>query len=236
MGTYTRHANVGTGPGEITPDGCAVEVYARLPEMGETAVIASAVPEPRGLTLLELGAGAGRMTRPLVRRGFRVTAVDESPGMLDLVEDARTVRSAIEDLDLGERFDVVTLTSFLVNSADEDQRTALLAACARHVADGGCVVIQRQHDRRHEEVRPGHGWQGGGLTVTTTGIEPVEGQEGVVRSRVEYAFEGRTWVQEYYSRLLTEPVFAEVLAAAGLRVDRWLTDRHDWVRAVPARG
>ncbi|MGY1434354.1 class I SAM-dependent methyltransferase [Streptomyces reniochalinae] len=232
MSTYTRQANTGTGPGEITPDGCAVEVYARLPEIGETGIVASAVAEPRGLTLLELGAGSGRMTRSLVRRGFRVTAVDESPGMLDLIEDARTVRSAIEDLDLGERFDVVTLTSFLVNTADDDLRTGLLDACARHVASDGCVVIQRQHDSRHEDVRPGHGWRADGMTVTTTDVEQVG--DGLTRSRVEYTSEGRTWVQTYYSRLLTEPVFAEALSAAGLRVDRWLTERHDWVRAVPA--
>ncbi|NSC20562.1 methyltransferase domain-containing protein [Streptomyces albus subsp. chlorinus] len=234
MTTYTRHANSGTGPGQITPDGCAVEVYARIPDMGETAIVASAVTEPRGLTLLELGAGAGRMTHALVRRGFRVTAVDESPGMLDLIEDARTVRSAIEDLDLGERFDVVTLASFLVNSADDDQRTGLLDTCARHVAPGGCVVIQRQHDSRHEDVGPGHGWSGGGMTITTRSVEPVG--DGIVRSLVEYAFDGRTWSQTYYTRLLTEPVFTDVLAASGLRLDRWLTDRHDWARAVPSAG
>ncbi|MBO8187764.1 class I SAM-dependent methyltransferase [Streptomyces spirodelae] len=234
MSTYTRHANAGTGPGEITPDGCAVEVYSRLPDMGEAAIVASAVAGPRGRTLLELGAGAGRMTRALVREGFRVTAVDESPGMLDLIEDARTVRSAIKDLDLGERFDVVTLASFLVNSADDDQRTGLLSACARHVADDGCVVIQRQHDTRNEDVRPGHGWRGDDMSITTTEVEPVG--DGVVRTRVEYVVEQHTWTQTYFSRVLPEPVFTEVLAASGLKVDRWLTDRHDWVRAVPARG
>jgi hypothetical protein len=31
--------NVGTGPGEITPDGCAVEFYALLPVMGEAPVV-----------------------------------------------------------------------------------------------------------------------------------------------------------------------------------------------------
>jgi hypothetical protein len=29
--------NVGTGAGEITPDGCAVDFYALLPAMGEPA-------------------------------------------------------------------------------------------------------------------------------------------------------------------------------------------------------
>lgn len=241
MSTYARDANSGTGPGEITPDGCAVEVYARFPERGETAIIASAVTDPRGRTLLELGCGGGRMTHALIRRGFRVTAVDESPGMLDLIEDAETVRSSIEDLDLGRRFDVVTLTSYLVNAADPATCDALLATCARHVADDGCVVIQRQQDSRHEDVTPGAGWAGDGMTITTT--EVVDVGDGVVRSHVEYTYQdpeagqdARTsaWSQTYYTRLLKEPVFAQTLLDAGLVLDRWLTETHDWARAVPA--
>ena len=34
---------VGTGPGEITPDGCAVEFYALLPAMGEPEIVHDAV-------------------------------------------------------------------------------------------------------------------------------------------------------------------------------------------------
>src|SRR5580693_5062940 len=38
---------------------------------------------PAGAQILELGAGSGRVTVPLARDGFRVTAVDRSPAMLD---------------------------------------------------------------------------------------------------------------------------------------------------------
>ncbi|MGX1482605.1 cyclopropane fatty-acyl-phospholipid synthase-like methyltransferase [Streptomyces griseus] len=51
-----------------------------------------------GASILELGCGAGRVTHPLVARGFEVTAVDESPGMLERVRGARTVLSPIETL------------------------------------------------------------------------------------------------------------------------------------------
>lgn len=241
MSTHARRTNSGTGPGEITSDGCAVEVYARLPEMGETAIIASAVAAPRKRTLLELGCGGGRMTRALVRRGFRVTAVDESPGMLDLIEDAETVRSSIEALDLGRRFDVVTLTSFLVNTSEPAQRDALLAACARHVAADGCVVLQRLWDSRLEDITPGHSVSRDGMTITTT--EVTEMGDGVSRSHVEYTYQDpeagegavrSAWSQTYYARLLKEPAFAQALLDAGLVLDRWLTDTHDWARAVPA--
>ncbi len=106
-----RAGHQGTGPGVITPDGCAVEPYSRLPVGIEPDVVAGAVsPGPH---ILELGCGVGRVTHPLLERGFVVTAVDEYQEMLDRIRGARAMRSAIEDLDLGETFDVVMLASFL---------------------------------------------------------------------------------------------------------------------------
>lgn len=137
-----RQGHEGTGPGAITPDGCAVELYARLPIRDEPDIITAAVPA--GAHILELGSGVGRMTHPLLERGFTVTAVDESAEMLERVRGARTIRSTIEDLDLGETFDVVMLASFLVHTGDVDERQSMLKTCARHVAEGGCVLIQRE--------------------------------------------------------------------------------------------
>ncbi|SCD71661.1 hypothetical protein GA0115238_12182 [Streptomyces sp. di50b] len=44
MEKKTRAGFEGTGPGAITPDGCAVELYARLPVGDEPDVIEAAVP------------------------------------------------------------------------------------------------------------------------------------------------------------------------------------------------
>ena len=92
----------GTGPGVITPDGCAVDFYARMTAMGEPEIVHDAIPA--GASILELGCGAGRVTHPLVALGHPVTAVDESPEMLAHVRGAETVRARIEDLALGRRF------------------------------------------------------------------------------------------------------------------------------------
>jgi hypothetical protein len=43
---------------DVTEDGSPVEVYRRLPENGETALVASVVAP--GSSILELGSGAGR--------------------------------------------------------------------------------------------------------------------------------------------------------------------------------
>jgi hypothetical protein len=42
-----RHAQAGSGagPGVITPDGCAVDLYALLPPMGEPEIVHAAIPE-----------------------------------------------------------------------------------------------------------------------------------------------------------------------------------------------
>jgi len=232
MTTFTRDDHRGTGPGEFTPDGCSVQMYARLPDNGETEIIAGAVPS--GAAVLELGAGAGRMTRPLLARGFHVTAVDESAAMLEQIEGtgAVTVRSTIEDLDLDARFDVVTLTSFLVNTADEALRARLLRTCLRHVAADGCVVIQREPDGRNEKLKPGVAWSREGMTISIVSIEPVG--EGVSRTCIGYAFEDAQWTQTFYSHNLSTSRFEAALSDAGLTVDAYLTDDRSWVRARPA--
>jgi SAM-dependent methyltransferase len=229
MELKTRAGHQGTGPGAITPDGCAVELYSRLPAGPEPDIIEAAVPA--GASMLELGSGVGRMTHPLLERGFTVTAVDESPEMLARVRGARTIRSPIEDLDLGETFDVVLLASFLVHAADLEVRRGLLRTCVRHVAEDGCVLIQREgedyHSRVPRERRDPHGF-----TVRILSSEPVD--EGVRSVHAEYVFPDATWTQTFRARPLTKEQFEEALAEAGLRVDRYLTEDRIWVRAVPA--
>jgi SAM-dependent methyltransferase len=111
------------------PDGSPIDVYLRLPDRGESDIVMRAVPPPAAL--LELGCGVGRVTRQLVRAGYAVTAVDESPEMLAHVRDAEAVCARIEELDLGRRFDGVLLMSNLL-TVEPEQRRAFLATCARH--------------------------------------------------------------------------------------------------------
>ncbi|MFD6286592.1 class I SAM-dependent methyltransferase [Streptomyces sp. NPDC060205] len=223
-----REGYEGTGPGAITPDGCAVELYARLSVGDEPDIIASAVPA--GAHILELGSGVGRMTHPLLERGFTVTAVDESAEMLERVRGARTIRSAIETLDLGERFDVVMLASFLVHAGDAEVRRGMLGVCRSHVADGGCVLIQREGENYHTDL-PRERLDPSGFTIRMLSAEPVG--DGVNSVRAEYVFPDAVWTQTFRARPLSKEQFEAALAEAGLRVDRYLTEDRVWVRAVP---
>ncbi|MEU8969734.1 class I SAM-dependent methyltransferase [Streptomyces monashensis] len=229
MTVEMREGHEGTGPGAITPDGCAVELYERLPAGDAPDIIAAAVPP--GAHILELGCGVGRMTHPLLERGFTVTAVDESADMLARVRGARTVCGPIEELDLGgEKFDVVMLASFLVHTSDEQVRRGLLRTCARHVAEGGWVLIQREGEDYHTNV-PRERVDPSGFTIRIASVEPAG--DGVNSVRAEYTFPDAVWTQTFLARPLTKEQFESALAETGLKVDTYLTPDRTWVRAAP---
>jgi SAM-dependent methyltransferase len=229
MTVEMREGYEGTGPGAITPDGCAVELYERLPVGDEPDIIAAAVPA--GAHILELGSGVGRMTHPLLERGFTVTAVDESADMLSRIRGARTICGPIEQLDLeGEEFDVVMLASFLVHAGDEEVRRGMLRTCARHVAKGGCVLIQREGEDYHSNV-PRERADPSGFTVRIVSSEPLG--NGANSVHVEYDFPDARWTQTFLARPLTKEQFESALEEAGLEVDTYLTPDRTWVRAVP---
>ncbi|GAA2473812.1 class I SAM-dependent methyltransferase [Streptomyces thermolineatus] len=231
-GAGRREGYSGTGPGGTAPDGCSVELWARLPVGDEPDVIGRAVPA--GARVLELGCGTGRVTHPLLERGFTVTAVDESPEMLAYVRGARTVRSPIEELELDERFDVVLLASFLVHAGDLRVRRGLLRTCRRHVADDGCVLIQREGEGWHDTLpRERTIGQGPGVARLLSS-DPVG--DGVRSVRFEYVFPDARWTHTFLSRPLSPLEFERALAEAGLALDAYLTEDRTWARAVPAAG
>ena len=229
MELKSRAGHQWTGPGAITPDGCAVEVYSRLSAGHAPDIIEAAVPA--GASILELGSGVGRMTHPLLERGFTVTAVDESAAMLERVRGARTICSPIEDLELDESFDVVMLASFLVHTADIEVRRRLLRTCVRHLAENGRVLIQREGDDYHTRIPREH-VDPAGHTVRIASSEPIG--DGVHSVHAEYEFPDATWTQTFRVRPMTKRQFEEVLQEEGLKVDSYLTQDGTWVRAVRA--
>ncbi|MEU6993575.1 methyltransferase domain-containing protein [Streptomyces sp. NPDC046465] len=235
MSLKMREGYEGTGPGAITPDGCAVELYTRLSVGDEPDIIEGAIPA--GAHILELGCGAGRVTRPLLERGFRVTAVDESPEMLEKVAalggGVRRVQSPIEKLDLDEKFSVVMFASFLVHEGDREVRRRMLRACREHVTDSGCVLIQREGADYHTNL-PRERVDPSGYTVRIVSATPVG--DGVNEVLAEYVFPDATWTQTFRARPLTTEEFEGALAEAGLKVDEYLTEDGIWVRAVPVAG
>lgn len=203
------------------PDGSPVEVYARLPELGEGEIVASVLPA--GASVLELGCGTGRITRQLVRLGYRVTAVDESAEMLAHVRDAETVQAQIEGIDLGRRFDAVLLASNLV-TAELAQRLAFLETCRRHADVVVCEGLPLAWSPEDGETVLGE-------VVSRLRVESVE--DGLVRGEMEYESDGETWRHSFEMRVFAdEAELSAALAEAGLRLERWLDARWFTARAV----
>jgi SAM-dependent methyltransferase len=222
----------GTGPGVITPDGCAVEFYAMLRPGPEPEIIHRAAGE-RASSILELGAGTGRVTGGLTALGHCVVAVDESPEMLERITGAETVCAQIENLRLDRRFDVVLLCSYLLNVPDLALRAAFLDACARHVTDAGCVVIQHHPPGWFDDAAESQR-ESGGITMRLTGIS--RPGPGLLSARVEYEAGERAWTQSFTAMRVGEPELTAALNAAGLALDGYLTEDGEWIRAVPAAG
>jgi SAM-dependent methyltransferase len=212
----------------ITPDGCAVDFYARVTARGEPKIVHDAAGP--GAWILELGCGAGRITHPLVALGHPVVAVDESPEMLARVHGAETVCARIEDLTLGRRFDVVLLASHLVNTDDIPTRTAFLAACRRHVADDGAVIIQQHAPGWFAAAADAENTRDGIIFRMRDVSRPAP---NLVSATMEYVDGDQVWTQTFTARRLDDTELAAVLADAGLRLDRYLTDDRSWLRAVP---
>jgi SAM-dependent methyltransferase len=209
----------------IAPDGSPIRVYARLEPMGEPDVIHGAVPAE--CEILELGAGAGRITHPLLELGHRVVAVDQSAEMLALIEGAETVLGDIETLSLGRRFPAVVLASNFINTPDAKLRRACLDCCARHVLPAGRVLLQGFP----RDWSPQTDWsEQGGVRAR---LRHFEQSAALISGEMEYVVDGQHYFHPFSAQLLTEDELDEDLQAVGLERRRALDERGAWIEAVP---
>lgn len=189
--------------------------------------------------MLELGCGNGRILLPLAARGFGVTGVDASSGMLaELRRKAamqdlapRALQADVRSLSFGAQFGIVlcpySLVTYLVGDDDLSQ---LVAGVRRALLPGGVLVVDAfvprvavgGRDFRQDYRRPY-----GGLTlVRSKRITPLPGGFNRIERRYEEVAADGAIVDRVEVAETIRPFAPEELVAAlerlGLRI------RHFW--------
>lgn len=101
---------------------------------------------PAARSLVDVACGTGKHLEHLSTR-FEAVGVDADEGMLELARvrlpDVALTLGDMRDLDLGRTFDVVTcLFSAIGFAHDLDELGLAAASLARHVTDGGILLLE----------------------------------------------------------------------------------------------
>jgi SAM-dependent methyltransferase len=110
---------------------------------------------PRALSVLELGAGTGKLTERLVELGHDVHATEPDPAMLDILArrlpDVRTSQSTAEEIPAGDRTYDVVVSAQAFHWFDHARA---LPEIARVLRPGGVLsLVWNQRDDRIPWVR-----------------------------------------------------------------------------------
>ncbi|ONH60866.1 hypothetical protein CcI49_09785 [Frankia sp. CcI49] len=194
-------------------------------------------------SVLELAAGSGRLTLPMLRHGHDVVALEKSPMMLRLLGAKAAaaeqgagpltlVEGDMSRFDLGRRFDAVVLGATSVSLLDAAGRAAMFGAVRRHLTPTGMFLFSTLQMRRgpmlaqpvrentHVLTVPAADGPGGSMVVLVEWIDG-PGQQRLIsafRSEVDPAgtVDHRLFTSEV--RLLDVADLERELAAAGLTV------------------
>ena len=100
--------------------------------------------------ILEIGAGTGRITIPLLKQGLNVTALDIAPKMLEILKEkaqkenltVRTVCADMRRFELRKRFDaiIITFRAFQDMYLVDDQLRAL-KTIKKHLKPNGILIF-----------------------------------------------------------------------------------------------
>ncbi|HEX2188855.1 MAG TPA: class I SAM-dependent methyltransferase [Longimicrobiaceae bacterium] len=203
----------------------APEEYVEEAAIYERLLLEACERPPR--TLLELGSGGGNNASHLKRR-FRATLVDPSPGMLahsrrlnpeceHLEGDMRTVR-------LGRRFDCVFVHDAVVYMTSEAELRQAVETAFAHCMPGGAALFAPDHVR--ESFRPGtdcggHDGAGRGLRYLEWSWDPDPEDDTCVADYAYLLRDADGSVRVVHDRhtegLFSRAVWLRLLGEAGFR-------------------
>jgi SAM-dependent methyltransferase len=189
-----------------------------------------------GAEVVDLGCGTGRVAKRLARRVRKVTAVDQDPQVLEVLERHIAERGlAIEcvcedvrELNLGRQFDAVLAPMQLVQlMRGEEERRAMLTRAVRHLRPGGLFAaslmdlegepLGEEYGPPPPDMREVDGWVYSSQSVA---VLPIERGRAIAIDRVRTAVAPDGAQRKSLSRVRLELVAPEALEremqAAGL--------------------
>ncbi|WP_225095776.1 daptide-type RiPP biosynthesis methyltransferase [Streptomyces sp. CoH27] len=110
--------------------------------------------EGRPGPVLELCCGSGRLTLPLLKSGFEVVGLDNSPSMLEILDERMrepehqeyadrlsTVEGDMTDFSLDRTFGLIVLGATAVWNLTQEQRAQLFRCVREHLAEDGRFLL-----------------------------------------------------------------------------------------------
>jgi SAM-dependent methyltransferase len=211
-----------------------------------------------GASVLDLGAGTGRVSIHLAARGHTVTAVDLDASLLEVLEqraaerelEVDTLCADVRDFEIDRQFDVVLAPMQLVQLLrGADEHHAMLRCAARHLRPGGLFaaalmdlegeVVGDEYAPPTPDMRELESWVYSSQPVA---IRPVQGGVAIVLDRVRTVVSPEGEQQTSVSCVRLELVKPEALEremhAAGLAVQprRMISPTDDHVGSVVVLG
>ncbi len=211
-----------------------------------------------GASVLDLGAGTGRVAMHLARRGREVTAVEWEATLIGVLEersaerelDVEVVCADVRDFRLDREFDVVLAPMQLVQLLrGADEQRAMLKRAVRHLRPSGLFaaalmdldgeVVGDEYAPPTPDMREVEDWVYSSQPVA---IRPVHGGKAIVLDRVRTAVapdgEQQTSVSCVRLELVTPEALEGEMHAAGLAIQprRVIPPTEDHVGSVVVVG
>jgi SAM-dependent methyltransferase len=107
----------------------------------------------QGSPILDVAAGAGRVTFALAREGFDVTSLEKSPSMLtemrkrlqtlpkEISQRVRIVEGDMTSFAIGRKYRLVIIPDSFAHAMTTDKQLATLTCIRKHLAPGGLFVL-----------------------------------------------------------------------------------------------
>lgn len=192
----------------------------------EVAAIRRLLSLERGSRVLDLGCGYGRIAVPLAQAGCQVTALDASEPMLELARERAEAEGVelelrhcdMRELDATEAFDAIVSVGTALGYVEARHGDATaIATAARALVPGGRLLIDTENREAKLRMAPRISFPMAGTTVWCD--RSYDHLTGRWHERMSWGEGAHADEAEYSLRLYTAVELADMLDAAGVRVD-----------------